>query len=121
MRICQCEPRPGPIALAACGRKVVAASGPRLPPSSPAALLPGPLLAGTLSLMTASEYRFGRFAMTKTRIFASLVASVTVLAACMTIPTARADPPGVQTLPIGAAAPDFKLPGVDGHTYSLKD
>src|SRR3954468_4115682 len=27
----------------------------------------------------------------------------------------------VPTLPIGAKAPDFKLPGVDGKTYSLKD
>ena len=32
-----------------------------------------------------------------------------------------AEPPGFQTLPIGAAAPDFKLPAVDGHDYSLKD
>ena len=34
---------------------------------------------------------------------------------------AIADPPGLRTLPIGAAAPDFQLPGVDGKTYSLKD
>src|SRR5439155_16089123 len=34
---------------------------------------------------------------------------------------AMADPPTLQTLPIGAAAPDFKLPGVDGRTYALKD
>jgi peroxiredoxin len=34
---------------------------------------------------------------------------------------AAADPPGVQTLPIGATAPDFKLPGVDGHVYTLQD
>jgi peroxiredoxin len=34
---------------------------------------------------------------------------------------ALADPPGLKTLPIGAAAPDFQLPGVDGKTYSLKD
>ena len=34
---------------------------------------------------------------------------------------ATADPPGLKTLPIGAAAPDFKLPGVDGRDYSLKD
>jgi len=26
-----------------------------------------------------------------------------------------------ETLPIGASAPDFRLPGVDGRTYSLKD
>src|SRR5436305_13810380 len=34
---------------------------------------------------------------------------------------AAADPPGLTTLPIGADAPDFRLPGVDGKTYSLKD
>lgn len=36
------------------------------------------------------------------------------------IPVA-AEPPGFRTLSIGAAAPDFKLPGVDGRDYSLKD
>ena len=34
---------------------------------------------------------------------------------------AWADPPELRTLPIGAAAPDFKLPGVDGHEHALKD
>jgi peroxiredoxin len=34
---------------------------------------------------------------------------------------AAADPPGLKTLPIGSAAPDFRLPGVDGKTYSLRD
>jgi peroxiredoxin len=29
--------------------------------------------------------------------------------------------PGLRTLPIGAAAPDFKLPCVDGHEHALKD
>src|SRR5439155_15393097 len=32
-----------------------------------------------------------------------------------------AEPPGLQTLAIGATAPDFKLPGVDGRDYALKD
>jgi peroxiredoxin len=32
----------------------------------------------------------------------------------------RADPPGLKTLAIGAPAPDFQLPGVDGKEYSLK-
>lgn len=32
-----------------------------------------------------------------------------------------ADPPGLKTLDIGAQAPDFALPGVDGRTYRLKD
>jgi thiol-disulfide isomerase/thioredoxin len=34
---------------------------------------------------------------------------------------AAADPPGLKTLELGAAAPDFSLPGVDGKTYALKD
>jgi peroxiredoxin len=34
---------------------------------------------------------------------------------------ASSDPPGLATLPIGAEAPDFRLPGVDGKTYSLSD
>jgi peroxiredoxin len=33
----------------------------------------------------------------------------------------KAEPPGFQSLAIGAAAPDFKLPGVDGRDYELKD
>jgi thiol-disulfide isomerase/thioredoxin len=36
-------------------------------------------------------------------------------------PATVAAGPGVRTLPLGAAAPDFKLPGVDGRTYSLQD
>ena len=32
---------------------------------------------------------------------------------------ALADPPGLKTLEIGDHAPDFKLPGVDGKTYTL--
>jgi len=35
--------------------------------------------------------------------------------------TALADPPGLKTLAVGAKAPDFSLPGVDGKTHSLKD
>src|SRR5262245_33952519 len=34
---------------------------------------------------------------------------------------AAADPPGLKTRPIGSPAPDFRLPGVDGKTYTLKD
>ncbi|MGC8644083.1 MAG: redoxin domain-containing protein [Isosphaeraceae bacterium] len=34
---------------------------------------------------------------------------------------AKADPPGLTTLAIGAQAPDFHLPAVDGKTYSLSD
>jgi len=32
-----------------------------------------------------------------------------------------ADIRAVETLPLGATAPDFRLPGVDGKKYSLKD
>ena len=35
--------------------------------------------------------------------------------------SAVADPPDLKTLAIGAQAPDFNLPSVDGKTYSLKD
>lgn len=34
---------------------------------------------------------------------------------------AAADPPGLKPLAIGAKAPDFALPGVDGKTYTLAD
>jgi peroxiredoxin len=34
---------------------------------------------------------------------------------------AFADPPELKVLSIGADAPDFRLPGVDGKTYSLRD
>ncbi len=34
---------------------------------------------------------------------------------------ALADPEGLKTLAIGAPAPDFSLPGVDGKTYKLAD
>ena len=44
-----------------------------------------------------------------------------VVAAWMLADTCRAAPPEVETLAIGAAAPDFALPGVDGHTHRLKD
>jgi thiol-disulfide isomerase/thioredoxin len=35
--------------------------------------------------------------------------------------TLHAAEPEVRTLPLGAAAPDFELPGVEGRTYTLKD
>ena len=41
------------------------------------------------------------------------------LAICWLADVARAAQP--KTLEIGAAAPDFSLPGVDGKTYSLAD
>src|SRR5262249_10258443 len=44
-----------------------------------------------------------------------------VVAAWMLAGTCRAAPPEVKTLAIGAAAPDFALPGVDGRTHHLKD
>jgi peroxiredoxin len=48
--------------------------------------------------------------------------AVGVAAAFLTgVGTAWADPPDLRTLPIGAAAPDFKLLGVDGREHALKD
>ena len=47
---------------------------------------------------------------------ATIAALALVLAPC-----AAADPPGLRTLAIGSPAPDFRLPGVDGKTYNLKD
>lgn len=47
-----------------------------------------------------------------------------LLPACVMLSLAGvvpADPPDLATLPIGAAAPDFQLPGVDGETHGLKD
>jgi peroxiredoxin len=44
-----------------------------------------------------------------------------VLAVFVSSGPAAADPPGLKTLPIGSAAPDFRLPGVDGKTYALSD
>ena len=46
---------------------------------------------------------------------------IAAVAAALLAGPAPADPPGLKPLPIGAAAPDFVLPGVDGRTYSLKD
>jgi peroxiredoxin len=48
----------------------------------------------------------------------SLVLVLAVLPAMAS--SVRGDPPGLKTLGIGATAPDFKLPGVDGKDYSLK-
>jgi len=48
---------------------------------------------------------------------------VTITALVLLFPAAAAvaDPAGLKTLPIGSAAPGFRLPGVDGKTYSLED
>jgi peroxiredoxin len=44
------------------------------------------------------------------------------LGACiLATPAARPDGPAVPILPIGAQAPDFCLPGIDGQTRCLKD
>jgi thiol-disulfide isomerase/thioredoxin len=42
-----------------------------------------------------------------------------LLAAAVALPAA--DSPDHPTLPLGAPAPDFSLPGVDGRTHTLKD
>ena len=54
-------------------------------------------------------------------ISACVKISLATLVLCLSTGLAMADPPGLTTLPIGASAPDFQLPGVDGKTYSLKD
>jgi peroxiredoxin len=48
----------------------------------------------------------------------ALATSLILLLAASQSPAAPAD---VKTLAIGSKAPDFRLPGVDGKTYSLKD
>jgi thiol-disulfide isomerase/thioredoxin len=50
------------------------------------------------------------------RLSLSLIALALLSAA-----PAWADPPNLKTLPIGAKAPDFALPGVDGKTHRLAD
>jgi peroxiredoxin len=52
------------------------------------------------------------------RLYLGLLPAFLVMLAVVAAP---AEPPGFQTLPIGAAAPDFQLPGVDGRSYALKD
>jgi peroxiredoxin len=56
------------------------------------------------------------FAMSRYTKFVVVVAWLLVL-----ICAVWAVPPDVKTLSIGATAPDFKLPGVDGRDYTLKD
>src|SRR5260370_18211128 len=50
-------------------------------------------------------------------LFCATALGACVLATC----AARADGPAVSILPIGAQAPDFCLPGIDGQTHCLKD
>lgn len=52
--------------------------------------------------------------MSRSSLFAALLLSLAPMAQA-------ADAPAVPTLPIGSAAPDFDLPGVDGRRYSLRD
>lgn len=47
-------------------------------------------------------------------------ALLVLAAGLFTANVVQADPPGLKTLPIGASAPDFNLPGVDGKNHSLK-
>jgi peroxiredoxin len=54
-----------------------------------------------------------------TRSLACLMAFVTT--ALLQPALSRAEPAGFRTLAIGDAAPDFKLPGVDGEDYTLKN
>ena len=43
------------------------------------------------------------------------------LASLLAVSTLFAAEPRIETLPIGASAPDFKLPGVDGRRHALRD
>jgi peroxiredoxin len=52
---------------------------------------------------------------------ASIKTALAIFVLSFTAGEALADPPGLTTLPIGAQAPDFRLSGVDGKTYSLDD
>jgi peroxiredoxin len=45
--------------------------------------------------------------------------TLALLAVVLLPSLAAADPPGLTTLPIGATAPGFRLPGVDGKIYTL--
>jgi len=49
------------------------------------------------------------------------LATIALFAMSVPAGSCLADPPGLKTLPIGSAAPDFRLPGVDGKTVSLHD
>jgi thiol-disulfide isomerase/thioredoxin len=49
------------------------------------------------------------------------VLMVLPLAAAFAPPRAQADGPAIPILPIGAQAPDFCLPGIDGQPHCLKD
>ena len=51
------------------------------------------------------------------RLLLSLVISCSFLSGSLLAEPAES----IQTLPLGASAPDFNLPGVDGRNYSLKD
>ncbi|MGC3970257.1 MAG: redoxin domain-containing protein [Pirellulales bacterium] len=51
----------------------------------------------------------------------TLAVFAVVAAAVCSSETASSAPPGFAPLEIGAAAPDFSLPGVDGKQYVLKD
>ena len=51
------------------------------------------------------------------RLLLSLVISCSYLSCSLLGETAET----IRTLPLGASAPDFNLPGVDGRNYSLKD
>src|SRR2546430_17710293 len=54
-------------------------------------------------------------------ITAFLFSVLCLLALATSSVSAIADEPGPPTLPIGASAPDFCLPGIDGQTHCLKD
>jgi peroxiredoxin len=52
---------------------------------------------------------------------AAILTSFAILSLLLSAARIEADPPGSKTLQLGAQAPDFRLLGVDGRTYSMKD
>src|SRR5262245_53541770 len=107
---------PGPpTAAAMAGKRMMAPPG-RWPTGSAsitATCRKGNRRAGQFGPATTNDFA-GETTMTLRAflVFATLASLIPAVAVA-------AEP--VQTLAIGAAAPDFHLPGVDGRDYSLKD
>lgn len=64
-----------------------------------------------------------RYPLVPTLLSLLFAGALPLVAASAALPTldANGHPPGLRTLAIGDAAPDFNLPGIDGRSYSLKD
>ena len=80
---------------------------------------PGPACqtTGRIATTLATTHREPTVTQTRPVLFALAAAAALALTASARL--AQADPPGLETLEIGAQAPDFRLPGVDGKTHTL--